>query len=57
MSHYNKQVATDLYADLQGLLSPLPDRIKTAKDDGPAIMIICDGLVKAIAALKTVVRP
>lgn len=52
---YNKKVATDLYVELQDLLRGIPDQISAATNDGPVIKIICEGLGKAIDAIKTVV--
>jgi hypothetical protein len=52
MSNYNKQVATELYEEVKEELSKLPDLIKIADADGPLINIICDGLKKALAALR-----
>ncbi len=56
MGEYNKQVAKDLYDELQETLRDTPRRIDEAPDDGPLIDLICEALGKAVAALKTTVR-
>ncbi len=56
MNGYNKQLAMDLYRELQEVLAGTPKRIEQADDDGPVIAITCEGLGKAIAALRTTVR-
>lgn len=49
---YNKQIAKDLYKELQERLKHIPDSIDKATDDGPVIDIISEALGAAISALK-----
>ena len=55
MAAHNKQLAEELLRELQDLLKLYPERIKEVTDNGPVINIICEGLGKAIAAIKTTV--
>ena len=56
MSAYDKRVATELYDELREMMRGIPDQINRAEDGGPVIKIICEGLGKAISALKTTIR-
>jgi hypothetical protein len=53
MMKYTRANAKSLYAELQDVLRGIPRQIDDAQEDGPTLTIICEGLGKAIAALKT----
>ena len=52
MTTYNKQVATELYEELQQVMTSIPNQIAEADDNGLRLRIICESLGKAINALK-----
>ncbi len=54
---YNKQVARELYNELQEHLKGTPARIENASENSADIKLICQALGKAIDALRTVFRP
>jgi hypothetical protein len=56
MPTYDKRVATELYRELAEIMKRLPSDIEAAPNEGPVINIICEGLEKAVLALKTEVR-
>ena len=53
MPKCTKQVARELHWELQEVMAGILDQIDQTSDDGPVLTIICEGLGKAIAALKT----
>jgi hypothetical protein len=56
MGDSNKKVAIELYDELREVMKGIPDHIQKAEDGGPVISIICEGLGKAISALKSTIR-